>query len=72
MERAMSMMSLSIDAVRSHRLPHWNELRAAFIESRERARSRRALLSLDDRELWDMGLTRTDARYEAHKPFWQD
>jgi uncharacterized protein YjiS (DUF1127 family) len=71
MERAMSMMSLSIDAVRSHRLPHWNELRAAFIESRERARSRRAL-SLDDRELWDMGLTRTDARYEAYKPFWQD
>jgi uncharacterized protein YjiS (DUF1127 family) len=72
MERAMSMMSLSIDAVRSHRLPHWNELCTTFVESRQRARSRRALLSLDDRELRDMGLTRSDARYEAHKHFWQD
>jgi len=26
---------------------------------------------LDDRELWDMGLTRMDAEQEADKPFWR-
>jgi uncharacterized protein YjiS (DUF1127 family) len=71
MERAMSMMSISLTAARSHHLPQLSELRAAFVEWRERVRSRRALSSLDDRELWDMGLTRIEADYEAHKPFWQ-
>jgi uncharacterized protein YjiS (DUF1127 family) len=68
----MTMMSISINAVRSHHLPQWSELRAAFAEWRERARTRRALRALDDRELWDMGLTRTDANFEANKAFWQN
>jgi uncharacterized protein YjiS (DUF1127 family) len=67
----MSMMSLSITAVSSRRLPQWSELRALFIEWRQRARSRRELMALDDRELWDMGLTRMDAGNECDKPFWQ-
>jgi uncharacterized protein YjiS (DUF1127 family) len=37
----------------------------------ERARMRRQLLSLDDRLLRDIGLTRLDARSEAEKPFWR-
>ena len=68
----MTMMSISVNAVRSHHLPQLSELRTAFAQWRERARSRRALRALDDRELWDMGLTRSDAEFEASKPFWQN
>jgi uncharacterized protein YjiS (DUF1127 family) len=67
----MSMMNLSITVVRSRRLPHWSEIRTLFIEWRQRARSRLELMLLDDRELWDMGLTRVDAHRESNKPFWE-
>lgn len=36
----------------------------------ERARQRRELLSLNDRELQDFGLSRADAVGEGDKPFW--
>jgi uncharacterized protein YjiS (DUF1127 family) len=38
---------------------------------RQRARSRRELLALDDHMLRDIGVTRIDAQYEAAKPFWR-
>jgi uncharacterized protein YjiS (DUF1127 family) len=41
-------------------------------EWRRRARSRRDLLQLSDRDLWDLCLTRADAEREASKPFWQE
>lgn len=34
-------------------------------------RTRRHLSTLDDRELADVGLTRTQQRAECAKPFWQ-
>jgi uncharacterized protein YjiS (DUF1127 family) len=71
MERAMSMTSLSIAAVRSSRLQRWSELWALIIEWRRRALSRYELMMLDDRELSDMGMTRLDACNERDKPFWQ-
>jgi uncharacterized protein YjiS (DUF1127 family) len=37
----------------------------------ERARQRRALLSLDDRMLRDIGVSRGAAAAEAQKPFWR-
>jgi uncharacterized protein YjiS (DUF1127 family) len=37
----------------------------------ERARSRRALLTLDDRMLSDIGVSRADAHHEASTPFWR-
>ena len=40
-------------------------------EWRRRARSRRDLMALDARDLWDIRLTRADAMREAGKPFWQ-
>jgi uncharacterized protein YjiS (DUF1127 family) len=51
-------------------------LRKKFIETlhewRRRLRSRRDLMTLSDRDLWDMRLTRTDAEQEASKPFWRE
>ena len=38
---------------------------------RQRARSRRALVGLTDRELTDIGICRYDARFESAKPFWR-
>lgn len=40
-------------------------------EWRHRAQSRRALLALDDRERWDIRLTRVDSERESRKPFWR-
>jgi len=38
---------------------------------RERARSRQALLDLDDRALRDVGLDRASAHWQASLPFWR-
>ena len=62
----MGTMSLSGTPVRSRRLPRWSELRAVFIEWRQRVRSRYEMMMLDDRELWDMGLTRGDIDNEVN------
>jgi uncharacterized protein YjiS (DUF1127 family) len=37
----------------------------------ERSRQRRALAQLNDFDLRDIGLTRSDAAGEAAKPFWR-
>jgi uncharacterized protein YjiS (DUF1127 family) len=62
----MSVMTLDLTAVSSRRPPKWRKLLA---ELRQRARSRYELRILADREIWDLGPTRTDASYEAYKPF---
>jgi uncharacterized protein YjiS (DUF1127 family) len=41
-------------------------------EWRRRARSRRDLMTLDRRDLWDLRLSRADAEQEASKPFWKE
>lgn len=46
-------------------------LMQALAELGERRRQRRALLSLDDRILKDIGLTRADVWLEARKPPWR-
>jgi uncharacterized protein YjiS (DUF1127 family) len=38
----------------------------------DRARERRALLSMDDHLLRDIGLSRADIWDEAQKPFWRE
>jgi uncharacterized protein YjiS (DUF1127 family) len=43
----------------------------AVIQCRERALQRRALGSLDDTQLKDIGLTRADISIEVRKPFWR-
>jgi len=41
-------------------------------EWQARSRSRRELMSLDDRTLQDIGMSRGDAYMEYGKPFWRD
>jgi uncharacterized protein YjiS (DUF1127 family) len=42
-----------------------------LLEWRRLARQRRALASLDDRALKDIGLSRSDIFVETTKPFWR-
>ena len=44
---------------------------ALFSRWLDRVRERRHLHALDDRMLRDIGLTRADVEFEAHKPFWR-
>jgi uncharacterized protein YjiS (DUF1127 family) len=44
---------------------------AMLLAWRERARQRRELLGLSDRDLHDIGLSRADAVGEGEKPFWR-
>jgi uncharacterized protein YjiS (DUF1127 family) len=41
-------------------------------EWQRRISSRRDLMALSRRELWDMRLTRAEAEQEANKPFWRE
>jgi uncharacterized protein YjiS (DUF1127 family) len=54
----------SLDAALQHAVD-------AILTWRERVRTRRQLLMLDDRLLKDIGITRLDAQGEAEKPFWR-
>lgn len=45
---------------------------ARLVQWRERARQRHVLVSLTDRELRDIGITRLDVWREVSKPFWQE
>ena len=67
----MSLISLSKTATPTYRLPSWSELKSLFDEWWHRIRSRCQLESLSERDLADMGITRTDAFNEIQKPFWQ-
>lgn len=42
-----------------------------LLDWQDRARQRRALLSLGDRALQDFGASRADASAEGDKPFWR-
>jgi|SRR5579863_55358 len=45
----------------------WKWAQMAVAEWRSRARLRREVSSLNDRELWDVGLTRADVMNQTHK-----
>jgi uncharacterized protein YjiS (DUF1127 family) len=73
------MIRISIDfPARSHLAFHdarhrWSlDTLVAWIRSAlERSKQRRALAELDDRALRDIGISRSEALYEAGKPFWR-
>lgn len=67
----MSIVTLRQTTAPTRRPVLWSVLRAVFRGWRERARSRRELMMLSDRELADIGLTAADVHKESGKPFWQ-
>ena len=66
----MSTMSLDITTVRSRRGLRWSQVKQGLAEWQRRARSCNELMSLSDRCLQDIGISRCDAHFEASKPFW--
>jgi uncharacterized protein YjiS (DUF1127 family) len=65
------MVSLGIIVGRVRSIACWSNLRAVFTEWWHRIRSRYELERLDERDLADMGMTRTDVFNEIEKPFWE-
>ncbi len=61
----VSMARLAITASWSRALILW------LLDLSERRRQRATLMSLDDRLLKDIGLTRADAEREYDKPLWR-
>jgi uncharacterized protein YjiS (DUF1127 family) len=49
----------------------WRSLKRLLREWRLRVRSRRDIAKLDDRAIGDLGLCRSQMRFEARKPFWR-
>jgi uncharacterized protein YjiS (DUF1127 family) len=62
---------LGIGRIAARALPRWSDFKLLFIEWKDRIRSRYELEELDERDLADMGLTRSDTFNEIQKPFWQ-
>jgi uncharacterized protein YjiS (DUF1127 family) len=67
--RRVKVTPFARSAVQARRF--WVAVSAYIGEWRCRARSRRELLMLDDRELSDAGITRMEAIAEGTKPFWR-
>jgi uncharacterized protein YjiS (DUF1127 family) len=60
-----------IDALLVRALAGHKALFRRIAEWQRRAAGRRELMTLTDRELHDIGTTRTGAQAEANKPFWE-
>ena len=58
--------------LRPNRWWPWNAIKRCLIECRNRAKSRFELSTLGDHELWDIGMTRSAAEFDATKPFWRE
>ncbi len=67
----MRVISLDKAPAPTYRLLCWSQLEALFGEWWQRIVSRYQLESLSERDLADMGMTRSDAFNEIQKPFWQ-
>ena len=67
---AVSKMNRSISTSCPYRLSRWSQVKRHFAEWYLRARSRNELKNLSDWTLRDIGVSRSDAEFEASKPFW--
>jgi uncharacterized protein YjiS (DUF1127 family) len=58
----------------AHTGHHWPNLHVPALLALwwRRARERRELLQMNDHDLHDIALTRTDAQQESAKPFWKE
>ncbi|MHC8336865.1 DUF1127 domain-containing protein [Pseudomonas sp. HLT2-19-2] len=66
------LLDVSISTPQSTPRPHWfRRLMDALADSLERARTRRLLSQLNDRQLSDLCISRADRLNELDKPFWR-
>jgi uncharacterized protein YjiS (DUF1127 family) len=66
----VSTMKLSSSISRLYRLVRRSQVKRHIADWRTHAHSRNELMNLSDRTLLDIGVSRTDAEFEASKPFW--
>lgn len=50
----------------------WGAAKTSVIEWFQRARTRSELMTLDDLQLWDVGVLRSTAEFEVEKPLWRE
>ncbi|WP_081015111.1 DUF1127 domain-containing protein [Pseudomonas fluorescens] len=67
-----SLQDVSTPSVQTRPCLHWlrGVLKGLFA-GLERARTRRLLVQLDDRQLSDLGISHADRINELDKPFWR-
>ena len=66
------LQDVSTISIQSHAYPHsLRRLLHGLWQAMERARTRRLLAQLDQRDLADMGLSQADRLNELEKPFWR-
>jgi uncharacterized protein YjiS (DUF1127 family) len=53
-------------------LSRWSEVKRYLVECVRRVHSRYELITLSERDLLNMGMTRLDAFNESIKPFWEE
>ncbi len=66
------MSAIGLDQITVHPRSQlrWSQVTQYLVEWRHGARSREELMSLNDRFLQDIGISRCTANFEASKPFW--
>jgi uncharacterized protein YjiS (DUF1127 family) len=66
----MSIQS-SRQMINNHGAGFWTQVEETIRIWRERMRDRQELAQWTDRELHDVGLSRSDVIHETEKPFWR-
>lgn len=66
------LQDVSTISIQSHAYPHsLRHLLHGLWQAMERARTRRLLAQLDQRDLADLGISQADRLNELEKPFWR-
>jgi uncharacterized protein YjiS (DUF1127 family) len=66
------MSTCTHESMTNHHVPSvWSGLNNTFHLWRKRYLARRELARWSDRDLHDIGVSRSDVIYEADKPFWR-
>ena len=72
-DAALRILNMSATFFRARSgLSRWSEVQRYLVECVRRVRSRYELITLSERDLADMGMTRLDAFNESIKPFWEE
>jgi uncharacterized protein YjiS (DUF1127 family) len=72
-DAAMRILNMSATFFRPRSgLSRWSKVKRYLVECVRRVRFRYELITLSERDLADVGMTRLDAFNESIKPFWEE